>query len=398
MIRKVSAPRIFFVFKTGLDIPYLANALPKLTHLKSISFADCGLSEKSIHHLAAGLNTGLAIENNFVGQRFELKRLVLSKCSLRDESNELVNFVSVCGSLRCLDLTGTGILVDRLWSSLKLGGLQLEQLILSGCQSSKKMKESTNLVKELFFCMVNLEELNLSGTQMSGDLLKGILEGLSNNSQLTNIRLNLDCVCGDKTCFEVLETFLPTCPVAFLSLRDNGLEQDAQKILAAARSMKHLQALDIGGANFVALKANKKSATTLNKIMAELVKLISNRESVGFSCNVIIQLCCFQNLKELTISDARLGSLLNIVFGSLSDVTIEHFDICNNDIGNYGARLLSKGLQMNTSIKVLAIERNQITADGFAEIAHSLRVNQTLTTIPYPTIDISEALARSGTY
>lgn len=165
---------------------HLANILPKLIHLKSISFGNSGLTEKSIHHLAAGLNTGLTIDTNVSGQRFELKRLVLSRCSLRDEANELVNFVSVCGSLRCLDLSGTGILVDRLWSALKFGGLQLEQLNLSGCQTSRKMKDSASQVKELFSCMVNLEELNLAGTQMNGDLLKGLLQGLSNNSQLTN--------------------------------------------------------------------------------------------------------------------------------------------------------------------------------------------------------------------
>jgi hypothetical protein len=200
---------------------------------------------------------------------------------LKDEANELVNFVSVCGSLRCLDLSGTGLLVDRLWSALKFGGLQIEQLNLSGCQSSKKIKESATQAKDLFSCMVNLEELNLAGTVMSSDLLKGILQGLSDNTQLANIRLNLDGVCSDKNCFDVLDQFLPNCPVAFLSLRDNALEQDAQKVLAAICLLKTLQSLDIGGANFVGLKANKKSGQTLNKIIGELVKLISAENSVS---------------------------------------------------------------------------------------------------------------------
>jgi hypothetical protein len=59
------------------------------------------------------------------------------------------------------------------------------------------------------------------------------------------------------------------------------MEQDGQRILAAARSMKPLQSLDIGGANFVSLKANKKAGSTLNKILAELVKLISAENSVS---------------------------------------------------------------------------------------------------------------------
>lgn len=99
-------------------------------------------------------------------------------------------------------------------------------------------------------------------------------------------------------------------------------------------------------------------------------------------------------MKELIISDARLGSPLNVLFGALAETTIEQLDICNNEIGNYGARLLSKALQMNTSIRVLALDRNQIGPDGFSELAHALRVNYTLISIPYPTLDIADSLTR----
>jgi hypothetical protein len=89
-----------------------------------------------------------------------------------------------------------------------------------------------------------------------------------------------------------------------------------------------------------------------------------------------------------------LGNALHGLFGALAEATIEQLDVCNNEIGNYGVRLLAKALQMNTSIRVLALDRNQISAEGFTDIAHALRVNHTLSEIPYPTIDISEALNR----
>lgn len=41
-------------------------------------------------------------------------------------------------------------------------------------------------------------------------------------------------------------------------------------------------------------------------------------------------------------------------------------------MGNFGARLLAKALQINISLTTVIIDRNQITGDGYADIAHSL--------------------------
>lgn len=40
-----------------------------------------------------------------------------------------------------LDLSDSGLLLDKLWPALKYGALQIEQLILSGCQVGKKPSE-----------------------------------------------------------------------------------------------------------------------------------------------------------------------------------------------------------------------------------------------------------------
>lgn len=101
-----------------------------------------------------------------------------------------------------------------------------------------------------------------------------------------------------------------------------------------------------------------------------------------------------QNLKELVLSDARLGSLLSILFNALGVARIQQLDVSNNEIGGFGARLLSKALQLNTSLRVLALDRNQTTAEGFAEIAHGLKLNSSVTSIPFPALDLADALAR----
>jgi len=79
--------------------------------------------------------------------------------------------------------------------------------------------------------------------------------------------------------------------------------------------------------------------------------------------------------------------------------------------GNFGARLLSKALQLNSLLRLLALDKNQISGDGFSELAHALKLNRTLITLPFPvttlyafkditdgkriqTVDIADALQR----
>lgn len=49
---------------------------------------------------------------------------------------------------------------------------------------------------------------------------------------------------------------------------------------------------------------------------------------------------------------------------------------------------------MNTSLKIVAFDRNQISAEGFQEIASALKLNHSVTSIPFSCIDIADALAR----
>lgn len=84
----------------------------------------------------------------------------------------------------------------------------------------------------------------------------------------------------------------------------------------------------------------------------------------------------FQNLEELILSDCRLGcACLDVVFNALGAATkLKALNISNNDIGNVGARLLSKSLQLNSSLKRLNFDRNQIGIEGFLEIEHGLKM------------------------
>lgn len=88
-------------------IAQLAAHLPKIHTLKTLALNDCALSDRVMHQLVYGLYSGFGIDTS-VKRKFELRSLQLAKNSLREETNELISFVSLVNTLRVLDLSHTG--------------------------------------------------------------------------------------------------------------------------------------------------------------------------------------------------------------------------------------------------------------------------------------------------
>ena len=57
-------------------------------------------------------------------------------------------------------------------------------------------------------------------------------------------------------------------------------------------------------------------------------------------------------------------------------------------MGDAGARLLAKALQINTRLKIINLDRNGITLTGYSDIAYALQSNYALRHIPFPTFDL----------
>ncbi|PIO70869.1 leucine Rich repeat-containing domain protein [Teladorsagia circumcincta] len=157
----------------------------------------------------------------------------------------------------------------------------------------------------------------------------------------------------------------------------------AQAVVHALGNIKTLRRVDLGGANLIALRRSSKQAhaATINKTILDVVKLFSDE-----SC-----------LEELILSDARLGPHLSVLLNTLGATTsLRLLDISNNDLGHFGARILSKALQLNVSLRTIIIDNNHLGVEGLYDIATALSMNKTLTTLPYPVQDVCECLARAG--
>ncbi|VDK48015.1 unnamed protein product [Anisakis simplex] len=355
----------------------LSSLISRVSTLRSLTLSECIISEKCVNLVASGLLQ--ALKPNTGAQQLHLVAIDFSGNPLKDEMNDLQQLLSICTSLRSINLSDTGFNLDKLWPSLKFGGLQLETLNLAGCQSGRRNKDNVQNIKEYFSTAVALKHINFADTVMCSDLLKALLLGLASNQQLKPYTLILDNVC-ERGCSSVLETCIGGVDASHLSLRDNALEAEALSVIASASHMPHLKRLDLSGTNFTNLRRSAKHAATLNNILLEVVKLIGEEDS---------------QLNELVLSDCRLSSHLSVLLNTLGVASsLLYLDITGNEMGNFGARLLAKALQINVSLKTILIDRNQITGDGFADIAHALKLNNTLTSMPYPLIDVADSLNR----
>ncbi|CAJ0568197.1 unnamed protein product, partial [Mesorhabditis spiculigera] len=142
-------------------------------------------------------------------------------------SSSLVNLVSLCNSLPVLDVSDTQLSLDKLWPALKYGGLQVERLILSGCQvgSKKVPPELSQTVKEFFALAVGLRVV-------------------------------------ERGAAPVLEAGLPGVSARVLSLRDNNFEAEMLGVVSALAGMPELKRLDVGGSNLTSLRRSGKPLNT----------------------------------------------------------------------------------------------------------------------------------------
>ncbi|XP_063293554.1 capping protein, Arp2/3 and myosin-I linker protein 2-like [Pelobates fuscus] len=97
-------------------------------------------------------------------------------------------------------------------------------------------------------------------------------------------------------------------------------------------------------------------------------------------------------IQSLSLADSRLKSGTYILLNALgTNSSLTKIDISGNAMGDRGAKLLAKALQINNKLRSVIWDKNNTTAFGFLEIAHALARNYTLQEMPLPMSDISQA-------
>ncbi|XP_060100110.1 F-actin-uncapping protein LRRC16A isoform X2 [Heteronotia binoei] len=341
--------------------------LPKgLTHL---NVSKTSLSPKGVNSLSQSLSANQLLATT-------LTHLDLSGNILRgDDLSNLHNFLAQSNAITHLDLSNTECALDMMCGALLHGCLQhLAILSLSRTVfSHRKGKEVPPSFKQFFSSSFALMQINLSGTKLPPEPLKALLLGLACNQNLKEVSLDLSSCELRSGGAQVLEGCIAEIHnISSLDISDNGLESDLSTLivwLSKNRSIRHLAL----GKNF-----NNMKSKNLAPVLDNLVQMIQDEESP---------------LQSLSLADSKLKTELTIIINALgSNTSLTKVDISGNGMGDMGAKMLAKALQINTKLRTVIWDKNNITAQGFQDIAVALEKNYTLRFMPIPVNDASQAL------
>ncbi|XP_069051024.1 F-actin-uncapping protein LRRC16A isoform X4 [Lepisosteus oculatus] len=344
--------------------------------LKHLNLSKTSLSPKGVNSLAQSLSANQLIPNTLV-------HLDLSGNMLRGD--DLVNLYSFLGqpnNLSTLDLSNSDCPLDMVCAALLRGCLEhLTVLNMSkSVFSHRKGKDISPSFKHFFSSCLALTSINVSGTKLPPEALKALLLGLASNPNLKEVSLDLSC-CELGHCLrsggsQILEGCIAEIPnISSLDISDNGLDSDLLTLLVwlgKNRSIRHLSL----GKNF-----NNIKSKNLAPVLDNLVHMIQDEESP---------------LTSLSLADSKLKTDLTIILNALgSNTSLTRVDISGNGMGDMGAKMLAKALQINTKLRTVIWDKNNISPQGLQDIAAALEKNFTIRFMPIPIIDASQALKAS---
>ncbi|XP_078365428.1 uncharacterized protein LOC144649735 isoform X2 [Oculina patagonica] len=348
---------------------HLAGVFSKLPQgLVALSLADNGITSKGASSL------GQALKNNKYNES-SLQRLDLSKNPFKgDGIAGLCDFLAKPNMLTYLDLSATECPLDLLFGALIRGcAQQLASIHLAGNSfTSKKTKDAIvpPSFKQFFSSSQALKFLDVSDCKLHAEAVRAILEGLRENSVLCDVELNIsNNELRSQGAKAIAENIASLKCVSRLDISDNGFEMDLIRILEKLASNKKLKYLNLGQ------NTRQRSSSA---VMEALVQLISEENS---------------HLESISLAESKLKHDIIPLLDALgTNETLKELDISGNHMGDEGARILAKALQINTKLRTLDLDKNLTTYRGFADIAAALECNHTLLSMPMPLHDAAQSL------
>ncbi|XP_017061423.1 F-actin-uncapping protein LRRC16A isoform X3 [Drosophila ficusphila] len=348
---------------------HLAGPIAKVSKgLCKLALAHCGLTSKGVNQMSHSLTLNQSISNS-------LTYLDLSGNSLKDDITNLHNFLAQPNVLEHLDLASTDITLENLFGALLRGcATHLAHLNVShNSFSTKKGKEIPPSFKQFFTSTFSLKHLNIAGCKLPMEALKNLLLGLACNESTAGLYLDLSSNTLGAQGAHVLESCIHGVRVLqSLDISDNNLDAELASVLTAISKNPSIRTLHLTR-SLTGMKPKY-----IPPVMDALVNLIQKDDFP---------------LAELVLSENKLKHDLHDFINALgSNQSLQKLDISGNFMGDVGARLLAKALQINNRLRTIYMDKNGVTLQGYADIVYALEHNHSMRTIPFPVFDIAPHL------
>ncbi|XP_061500359.1 F-actin-uncapping protein LRRC16A isoform X2 [Anopheles gambiae] len=348
---------------------HLAGPIAKMSKgFSKLALAHCGLTAKGVNQLAHSLSLNQNISNS-------LTYLDLSGNILKDDGNNLYNFLAQPNVIEHLDISRTDTTLESVFGAL-LRGCATHLLHLNVSHNNfgtKKGKEIPPSFKQFFTSSLSLKHLNIASCKLPLEALKHLLLGLACNESTAGLYLDLSGNSLGSQGAHVLESCIHGVRVlACLDISDNNMDYELANVLTAIGKNPSIRSLYMSKC-FTGMKLKH-----IGTVMDSLVNLIQKED--------------FQ-LQELVLAENRLKTDLHNFINALgSNQHLQMLDITGNLMGDIGARLLAKALQINNKLKTIALDRNNFTLQGYADIVYALENNFSVRNMPFPLHDIAPCL------
>ncbi|KAG7455045.1 hypothetical protein MATL_G00252290 [Megalops atlanticus] len=337
--------------------------------LRLLNLSKTSLTSKGVVSLSQALCSSDDYSNSLLHLDLSRNPGVLSG----EDATNLYLFLAQPNCLVHLDLSGTDCAVDSLFGALLRGCCaDLSYLNLSkNSFSHRKVRETLPMFRQFFSSAFSLTHVSLASMKLPPDALRALFLGLSSNPHINDLHLDISsCELRAAGAGVLQELFPRVSCIGTLDISDNGLDADLLSVLPALSrhpSLKHL----LLGKNF-----NIKSRV-LDEVLQKLVQLIQEEEC---------------GLQSLSVADSRLRSRGSVLVNALgSNACLRRVDLSGNGLEDVGAKMLSKALQINTTLRSVTWDRNNTTATGFQDVARALEHNFILQYMPLPLSDATQA-------
>ncbi|XP_059613851.1 F-actin-uncapping protein LRRC16A isoform X8 [Phlebotomus argentipes] len=348
---------------------HLAGPIAKVSKgLCKLSLSHCGLTAKGVNQVAHSLSLNQSISNS-------LTYLDLSGNNLKDDINNLYNFLAQPNVLEHLNISATDTTLENLFGALLRGcGTHLAHLNVShNSFNTKKGKEIPPSFKQFFTSSLSLKHINISYCKLPMEALKHLLLGLACNESTAGLYLDLSCNQLGSQGAHVLESCIHGVRVLqSLDISDNNLDAELSSVLTAIGKNPSIKSLHMTR-SFTGMKVKH-----IGSVMEALVALVQKDDFP---------------LTELVLSENKLRNDIHNFINALgSNQSLQMLDISGNLMGDIGARLLAKALQINNKLRTISMDRNNITLQGYSDIVYALENNYSMKTIPFPVFDMAPCL------